>query len=67
MLLPLILTCFLGCEESTQQKKMRLAKSRVDSCIKSANEGANEEERKLVGSVCKTLQIELDKIKEKNN
>lgn len=66
ILVPLILTCLLGCEESVQQKNVRFAKNRVDLCMDSVRKESNEEVRKLVGSVCEILQTELDKLKKEN-
>lgn len=63
LFLSLILTCLLGSEESPHQKKLRIAMERVDSCMKSATTEINEEVRKLVASACKTLQIDLNKMK----
>lgn len=66
ILVPLILTCLLGCEESEQQKNVRFAKNRVDLCIDSVRKESNEEVRKLVSSACEILQTELDKLKKEN-
>lgn len=66
ILVPLILTCLLGCEESAQQENVRFAKNRVDLCMDSVRKESNEEVQKLVSSACEILQTELDKLKNEN-
>lgn len=54
----------IGCKESMQQQKLRVVKNRVDSCIDSESKESNEEVKKLIASACRTLEIDLNKLKE---
>ncbi len=47
-----------------QQQKLRVVKNRVDSCIDSESKESNEEVKKLIASACRTLEIDLNKLKE---